>query len=265
MKSEIAPYSNKVVIIIIIIIKYRGMMRRSSPDPTCPKTKRDTLSLFSSNFLYILSTQGVGNFIPSQLSSSACLSSSTVMRWAFFSLFTRLSAFVVAHLKHWSSSFAMLMSFFFPLSPSGNGIFDDPLKGLEAERRADRELGVGLGVKKRAYTEDKKNLLRDLNINVNKGDGPSARSLLERLKVTVNRKGRINGAELDGVRIIVQRGKKLVFTENLADSVLRSSLERLNEEISEKADGIAVELTENKLREFWGILAARLPTAEKQR
>ena len=107
------------------------------------------------------------------------------------------------------------MSFFFPLSPSGNGIFDDPLKGLEAERRADRELGVGLGVKKRAYTEDKKNLLRDLNINVNKGDGPSARSLLERLKVTVNRKGRINGAELDGVRIIVQRGKKLVFTEDV--------------------------------------------------
>ena len=53
--------------------------------------------------------------------------------------------------------------------------------------------------------------------------------------------------------------------ENLTDSVLRSSLERLNEEISEKADGIAVELTENELREFRGILAARLPTVEQQR
>ena len=65
-------------------------------------------------------------------------------------------------------------------------------EGLEAERRADRNLGVGLGVKKRAYTEDKKNLLRELNINVNKGHGPSARSLFKRLKVTVNREGRIH-------------------------------------------------------------------------
>ena len=108
----------------------------------------------------------------------------------------------------------------------------------------------------------------------------------------MNRKGKINGAEFGGVRIIVQRGKKLVFTEdvkkvsklnefnslarkavdehrdtavalmeetldvtvdeNLADSVLRSFLERLNEEISEKADGIAVDLTENELRAFRG-------------
>ena len=178
-------------------------------------------------------------------------------------------------------------------------------EGLEAERRADRELGVGLGLKKMSLTEDKKNLLRELNINVNKGDGPSARSLFERLKVKFNQKGKINGAEFDGVRIIVQRGKRLVFTEdvkkvsklnefnslarkaqeecsttpvalmeetldvtvdeNLADSVLRSSLKRLNKEISEKADGIAVELTENELREFRGILAARLPTVEQQR
>ena len=135
------------------------------------------------------------------------------------------------------------------------------------------------GVMRRAYTEDKKNLLRELNINVNKADGPSAKSLFERLEVTVNRKGKVNGAKFDGVKIIIQRGKRLVFTENvknvsklkefnslarkahdehrdtavalmeetldvtvdenLADSVLRSPLERLDEEISEKADGIA--------------------------
>ena len=133
------------------------------------------------------------------------------------------------------------------------------------------------GVMRRAYTEDKKNLLRELKINVNKGDGPSAKSLFERLEVTVNRKGKVNGAKFDGVKIIVQRGKRLVFTENvrnvsklnefnslarkaeeehsttavalmeetlvvtvdenLADFVLRSSLERLDEEISERADG----------------------------
>ena len=164
---------------------------------------------------------------------------------------------------------------------------------------------MSLSLKKRAYTEDKKNLLRELKINVDKGGGTSARSLFERLKVIVNRKGKINGAEFDGVRIIVQRGKRLVFTEdvkkvsklnefnslarkaqeehstspvalmeetldmtvdeNLADSVLRSSLERLDGEITERADGIAAELTENELQEFRGILAARLPIVEQQR
>ena len=106
----------------------------------------------------------------------------------------------------------------------------------------------------------------------------------------MNRKGRINGAEFDGVRIIVQRGKRLVFTEdvkkvsklnefnslarkaeeersttpvalmeetldvtvdeNLADSVLRSSLERLNEVISEKADGIAARTSSGNSGEY---------------
>ena len=121
----------------------------------------------------------------------------------------------------------------------------------------------------------------------------------------MNRKGKVNGAKFDGVKIIVRRGKRLVFTENvknvsklnefnslarkaeeehsatsvalmeetldvtidenLAGSVLRSSLERLDEEISGRADGIAAKPTENELREFRGILAARLPTVEQQR
>ena len=57
----------------------------------------------------------------------------------------------------------------------------------------------------------------------------------------------------------------ITVDEDLERSVLRSSLERLDEEISERADGIAAELTENELREFRGILAARLPTVEQQR
>ena len=70
------------------------------------------------------------------------------------------------------------------------------------------------GVMRRAYTEDKKSLLREMGINVNKGDGPSAKAVFEKLKITVNRKGRVNGAEYDGTRIIVQRDKKLVCTED---------------------------------------------------
>ena len=130
------------------------------------------------------------------------------------------------------------------------------------------------GVITRAYTEDKKSLLREMGININKGDGPSAKAVFEELKVTINRKGRVNGAGYDGTRIIVQKGKRLVYTEDvkkaskvkefkrlveraelehgktgaavieeavpdvtvnedLANSVLRNSIERLKSEIDE--------------------------------
>ena len=87
-------------------------------------------------------------------------------------------------------------------------------QGLEKEKQADRELGKIQGVRNRGYTEDKKNLLKELGISPNKGDGPFAKCIFEKLKVTVNRKGKINGAEFDNVRIIVQKGKRLVYTED---------------------------------------------------
>ena len=87
-------------------------------------------------------------------------------------------------------------------------------QGLEEEKQADRELGKIQGVRNRGYTEDKKNLLKELGISLNKGDGPFAKSIFEKLKITVNSKGKINGAEFDNVRIIVQRGKRLVYTKD---------------------------------------------------
>ena len=68
---------------------------------------------------------------------------------------------------------------------------------------------------RRAYTEDKKSLLREMGVNINKDDGPSAKTVFEKLKITVNRKVRVNGAEYDGTRIIVQKGKRLVYTEDV--------------------------------------------------
>ena len=88
-------------------------------------------------------------------------------------------------------------------------------QGLEEEKQADRELGKIQGVRNRGYTEDKKNLLRELGIFLNKGDGPFAKSIFEKLKITVNSKGKVYGAEFDGVKIIVQKGKRLVYTEDV--------------------------------------------------
>ena len=67
-------------------------------------------------------------------------------------------------------------------------------KGLEEEKQADRELGKIQGVRNRGYTEDKKNPLRELEIYFNKGDGPYAKRVFDGLKITVNRKGEIDGA-----------------------------------------------------------------------
>ena len=153
------------------------------------------------------------------------------------------------------------------------------------------------GVIRRAYPEDKKSLLRKMGININKGDGPSAKAVFEKLKVTLNRKGMVNGAKYDGTRIIVQKGKRLVYTEDvkkaskvnefkrlvkraelehgktgtavieeavpdvtvnedLANSVLRNSIERLENEIDEMVADIksrSVPLGKEKIREFRGI------------
>ena len=45
------------------------------------------------------------------------------------------------------------------------------------------------GVMRRAYTEDKKIFLKSIDININEGDGPNARSLFERLKNFSGKKG----------------------------------------------------------------------------
>ena len=143
-----------------------------------------------------------------------------------------------------------------------------------------------------------------MGINVEKKDGPFSSTVLEKLSLTRNTKGQLVG-EFDGKKIFVRKGKGLAFSEDkklvskinkfkelvkeaeaehektpvalieekldvpvtpeLTESLLRSSLERLEGEISERTGVIATELTENELREFRGILDVKIPTVEQQR
>ena len=172
---------------------------------------------------------------------------------------------------------------------------------LDAIREADRDLGWGIGAKKRTYTEDKKSFLSEMGINIEKKDGPSSRTVLgERLRVGKNEKGQRVG-EFDGKKIFVRKGKRLVFSEDkkliskvnefkelvkkpelehsktgtavveetvpdvtvnedLANSVLTNSIERLESEIDEMVANIesrsvetSVTLDKEKIREFRGI------------
>ena len=88
-----------------------------------------------------------------------------------------------------------------------DGSNPDAVRGDQEEMKAaDRELGKRIGIRKKGYTEDKESLLNEMGIRINKQDSPS---LFERLKITVNGKGKVNGAEFDKVKIIVLKGKPI--------------------------------------------------------
>ena len=77
------------------------------------------------------------------------------------------------------------------------------------------KLGKMAGVIRRGYVADQKNLLREIGIkNIKKGDGPNATTLFDKLRLTHNEKGKLNGAKFDVVKIIVLKGKILMYTEN---------------------------------------------------
>ena len=75
-----------------------------------------------------------------------------------------------------------------------------------------------------------------MGININKGDGPSAKAVFEKLKVTVNRKGRVNVAEYDGTRIIVQKGKRLEYTKDVKRASKVNEFKRLVERAEREHD-----------------------------
>ena len=158
---------------------------------------------------------------------------------------------------------------------------------------------------RRAYTESVKNLLRELlGINVNKNDGKFSENLIERIRLNANRKGKINCAEFDGVKIIVREKDGLRFStnknfeskidefndlvekakeersktangfaeefinvpvdENVSESIVNDSLEELNERIDDQGDKIIPQLTKQEIREFNGLLGINLLTLEEE-
>ena len=56
----------------------------------------------------------------------------------------------------------------------------------------------------------------------------------------------------------------VTVNSELAESILRNSGERLTERIYEMADGLLLEMSDNELREFQGLLKVKLPTVEER-
>ena len=111
-------------------------------------------------------------------------------------------------------------------------------------KAADRELGKKIGTIKKGYTEDKKSLLHELGIRINKQDSPS---LFERLKITVNGKGKVNGAEFDKVKIIVLKGKRLEYTADVSKTAKLNEFKELVKVAEERHAKTAEGFVERKI------------------
>ena len=83
-----------------------------------------------------------------------------------------------------------------------------------------------------------------MGIRINKQDSPS---LFERLKITVNGKGKVNGAEFDKVKIIVLRGKRLEYTVDASKTAKLSEFKELVKVAEERHAKTAQGFVEEKL------------------
>ena len=134
----------------------------------------------------------------------------------------------------------------------GNTSYDRPnddnlREDLEAMKRVDRELGYGLGAKKRAHTNEIKNLLGQLGINVRKGDGPHTKSLLDRIQLMTDRRtGKISGAKFDGVKIIILEKGRFTFSKNVKFQPKIAEFNDLAEKAKEEHEKTAIGFLEEK-------------------
>ena len=126
-----------------------------------------------------------------------------------------------------------------------DGSNPDAVRGDQEEMKdADRELGKRIGIRKKGYTEDKKSLLNEMGIRINKKDSPS---LFERLKITVNGKGKINGAEFDKIKIIVLKGKRLEYTADVSKTAKLNEFKELVKIAEERHAKTAEGFVERKI------------------
>ena len=146
---------------------------------------------------------------------------------------------------------------------------------------------------KRSITSDVKKIFREVfDVSIEKNNGKSSKEVLENTKFVSSKNGRIS-VEFKGSRIgwvernlnvnlFEKKNKKLVnefkeslelvkmeyekspsslvrnMPEEVVDSILNSSIERIEEEIED----VSANLSEQDLREFAGVLNPKGPTAE---
>ena len=125
---------------------------------------------------------------------------------------------------------------------------DDDMRGnLEEMREADRDLGRGIGAKRKKITNIKKSILFGLGYKLRKGDGKKSEELFDRLELTKGEKGNVNGMTFDNVKIIIFKGKKFTFSENVKFRLKINEFKILAEEAWMEHDPTAVSAIEDQI------------------
>ena len=126
---------------------------------------------------------------------------------------------------------------------------DDVREDLDEMREADRDLGRGIGEKRKKITNIKKSILFELDYKLRKGDGPRSTELFDRLELTRSEKSRdVIGMKFDNVRIIISGGsKKFTFSENKKFTLKINEFENLAKEAKEEHDQTAVGFLEETI------------------
>ena len=144
---------------------------------------------------------------------------------------------------------------------------DDIRENLDEMKEADRDLGRGIGAKRKKITNIKKNILK-FKLNIFKG---------KRFTFSENVKFRL---KINEFKILAEEAwmehdrtafsdieevvPDILVDDEHAESILSNSLEKLNEEISDREEKIIPLLTEQELREYRGFLKVKLSTLEEQ-
>ena len=105
---------------------------------------------------------------------------------------------------------------------------DNVRENNEEMRDADRDLGRGIGVKRRRVIHNKKQFLKEgLGITINKGDGPNSTIIYDRLEPTTDKDNKINGATYKGKKILILKGGELRYSTDKTKAPLVNEFKEL--------------------------------------
>ena len=105
---------------------------------------------------------------------------------------------------------------------------DNVRENNEEMRDADRDLGRGIGVKRRRVIHNMKQFLKEgLGITVNKGDCPNSTIIYDKVRFTTGKDNKINGAMYKGKKILILKDGKLRYSMDKTKAQLVNEFKEL--------------------------------------
>ena len=105
---------------------------------------------------------------------------------------------------------------------------DNVRENNEEMRDADRDLGRGIGAKRRRVIHNMKQFLKEgLGITINKGYGPNSTIIYDKVRITTDKDNKINGATYKGKKILILKGGELRYSTDRTKASLVNEFKEL--------------------------------------